>query len=205
MNPMPAWQTLVLRACMLVVIGVGFIATTAQARQNPVAERQLAAGQNLAPLKLPPLPPKKFQSIIFGDWTQRCSTRPGVPKQKCFLTQTVIQTKDKKKHGLLAITVGLIGPDRKPTMALRVPLGLGVLLPPGLKLNIPGIEPTGIVIQSCLPIGCIAKLSLLPDIIAAMKKADAGSLEVYTIRKKLIKMPVSFRGFTEALESLIKT
>ena len=90
-------------------------------------------------------------------------------------------------------------------MALRVPLGLGVLLPPGLKLNIPGIEPTGIVIQSCLPIGCIAKISLLPDIIAAMKKADAGSLEVHTIRKRKIKVPVSFKGFTEALESLSKT
>lgn len=191
-----------LRACMLLVIGAGMTAATAQAQQNLPTQRQFAAGKDLAPLKLPPLPRKKVPTKKFGDWTQRCNSRPGVPEKKCFLIQTVVKTKDKQKHGLLAITVGLIGPDRKPGMALRVPLALGVLLPPGFKFIVPGIEPIRIVFQSCLPIGCIARTALLPDVIAAMKKADAGSIEVHTIRKQVIRMPVSFKGFTTALASL---
>jgi invasion protein IalB len=52
--------------------------------------------------------------------------------------------------------------------------------------------------------GCVAQTPLLPDIIAAMKKTDAGSLELHTIRKQVIKVPISFKGFTAALESLSK-
>ena len=131
--------------------------------------------------------------------------RPGQTEKKCFLTQTVIQTKDKKKHGLLAITVGLLGQDQKPGMGLRVPIGLSVLLPPGFKFNAPGIEPTRIVIQSCLPLGCIARLPLSPAIIDAMKKSEKGSLEVHTLRKQVMKLTVSFKEFAAALASLSKS
>ena len=193
-----------IRACMFIAIGVGFIAASAQAQQKPGSERQLAAAKTVTPLKLPPLPRKKLPSKIFGDWTQRCATRPGTPEKKCFIMQSVVRTKDKKKQVLLTISVGFVGPDKKPGMAIRVPLGLGVLLPPGFKFNIPGIEPTQIAIRACLPIGCIANTTLLPGIIAAMKKADAGALELHTIRKQVIKIPVSFKGFTAALESLSK-
>ena len=204
MTPIRSRRALFVRGCMLLAVGVGIIASTAQAQHKPATERQLAAGRNMAPLKLPPLPPNKVSTKNFGDWTQRCDTRPGVPEQKCFLTQTVVKGKDQRKHGLMAITVGLFGPDRKPGMILRVPLGLGVFLPPGFKLNVPGIEPTQIVIHSCLPAGCIARTPLSPNLIAAMKNADAGSLKLHTITKRLVQVPVSFKGFTAALASLSK-
>jgi len=188
--------------CMLVVIGAGIIAATAQAGQKPAPERQIAAAENLAPLKLPPLPQKKIPTKKFGDWTQRCDARPGVKGQQCFLTQTIVQTKNQRKHGLLAITVGLFGPDQKPGMVLRAPLGLAILLPPGFKLNVPGIEPIRIVILSCLPNGCSAKTPLVPDTLEAMKKADSGSVEFYNIGKQVIRVPFSFKGFTAALDSL---
>jgi invasion protein IalB len=128
----------------------------------------------------------------------------GPDREDMFLTQTVIQTKDKKKPGLLAITVGLLGQDQKPGLGLRVPIGLGVLLPTGFKFNVPGIEPTRIVSQSCLPLGCIARLPLSPAIIDVMKKAEKGSLEVHTLRKQVVKLTVSFKGFAAALASLSK-
>jgi invasion protein IalB len=189
---------------MLAVIGGGFIATTVQAQQDAVPERNLAADMKPAPLKLSPPAVDKIPTKTFGDWTQRCDTRPGVVVRKCFLTQTVVQTENKKRHGLLAISVGLIGPDKKPAIALRVPLSLGILLPPGFLFYVPGIEPTRIVVQSCLTIGCIAKLPLVPQTIAAMQKVDTGTLEIHTLRKKVIKVPISFKGFAAGLESLNK-
>lgn len=190
------------RVCMLVVIGIVGVATMTQAQQIPPTGRPFTAAKKLNPLELPPLPRKNVPRKKFGDWTQRCQTQPGAKGKRCFLTQTVVQTKDKKKHGILAITIGLIGPEKKPVMGLRVPLGLGVLLPPGFRFNVPGTDPLQIVVQSCLPIGCIAKTPLPPKTIAAMQKTDAGSLEVHTIRKKVIKLPVFFKGFAAALASL---
>lgn len=204
MIPIRSGRSSLIRACALMVIGIGIIAPTAQAQQKPATPGQFPAGKNMSPLKLPPLPAKKIETKKFGDWTQRCTKRPGATEQNCFLTQTVIQTKNKKKHGLLAIRVGFIGPEQKLGMGLRVPLGAGVLLPPGFKFNVPGIEPTQIVIQSCLPMGCIARINLSPEIIGAMKKAEKGSLEIHTLRKRVMRVPVSFKGFTDALASLDK-
>ena len=190
------------RACLFVVMGIGLVTATAQAQQHRAAEIQLAAGEKLSPLKLPPLPKKEIPTKKFEDWTQLCKTRPGATEEKCYLTQTVIQGEKEEKHGILAITVGLMGSDKKPGMALRVPLELGVLLPPGFKLNVPGADPTPIAIQICLPIGCIARFALEPEVVAAMKKADKGSIEVHTVRQKVMQIPVSFKGFTAALASL---
>ena len=204
MIPSRSRRTPLIRACALVVIGIGIVATTAQAQQKPTTEIRIAAGGKLAPLKLPPLPPKEIPTKKFGDWTQRCDPRPGLSEQKCLLIQTVVHAKDEKRHGLLAVTVGLFGPTKIPGMLFRVPLGFGVFLPPGFKFNVPGVEPIRIVIQSCLPTGCSAQTPLSPDVIAAMQKADAGSLELHTIRKRVIRVPVSFKGFTAALASLGK-
>ncbi len=191
-------------ASMLAIAGIGIAATTAQAQRLTAAEKPISVGENLAPLKLPPLPPKDVPTKNFGDWMQRCDTRPGATQQTCLLLQTVVHTKDKQKRALLAMTVGLSGPDKKPLMVIQVPLALGTFLPPGFKLVIPGIEPVRVAIQSCLQIGCSAKVPLLPDIMAAMKKANAGSIEIHTLRKRVIKVPISFKGFTAALDSLGK-
>jgi invasion protein IalB len=86
---------------LFVTIGVGIVAASAQAQQTRVTERQVAAGENLTPLKLPPLPRKKVPTKKFGDWIQRCNTRPGTAEKKCFLMQTVVQTKDKKQQGFI--------------------------------------------------------------------------------------------------------
>lgn len=204
MTPNLFLRTALFRTCICVVMGIGSVTTAAQAQQHTAKEIQVAAGEKLSPLKLPPLPKKKFPTKKFEDWTQLCKTRPGATEEKCYLTQTVTQSQNEEKHGILAITVGLIGSDRKPGMALRVPLELGVLLPPGFKLNVPGVDPTPIAIQICLPIGCIARFALKPEVVAAMKKADKGSIELHTVRQKVVQIPVSFKGFTAALASLDK-
>lgn len=204
MIPILSRRISLIRTCIICVLGAGIAAPTALAQLNSGAERQYAAGGQLTPLKLPPLPPKKIPAKNFGDWAQRCDPRPGVSEQKCYLTQTVVHTKDQKKQGLLAITVGFFGPDKKPGMILRVPLGFGVFLPPGFRFTVPGVEPIRMVIQSCLPTGCTAKTPLTPDVLAAMKNSDTGSLELYTIRKQLIRVPISFKGFTAALTSMHK-
>ena len=92
----------------------GFIFTlSCVALMSAPVQAQISPGKNLEPLKLPPLPKKELPKKKFGNWTQVCETRPGVVRQKCFLTQTVVQTKEGRKLGLLGITVGNFGPQKK--------------------------------------------------------------------------------------------
>ena len=72
------------RACLLASIGIGIVATAAQAQQKPATPGQFYAGKSITPLKLPPLPSKKVLTKKFGDWIQRCSMRPGQTEKKCF-------------------------------------------------------------------------------------------------------------------------
>jgi len=123
-------------------------------------------------------------------------------EKKCFITQTVIGTKDQRKQKLLGITVGNFGPEKKLGIVIQAPLGFRIFLSTGFKLNVPGTEATQIGVQFCLPRGCSATKPLSPELIAAMKKANAGSLELQTIRKQVIQIPVSFKGFTAAITSL---
>lgn len=193
-----------LKTILCVIVAAGTVAFTTQAQQLPSAEGSFAAGKTPAPLELPPLPPKKLKTNKFGDWTQRCDTRPGVNAPQCFLTQTIVQNKDGKKRMILAITVGLLGQDQQPGMILLLPLDIGLFLPPGLIFNVPGTEPVRIAVQSCLRDGCRATTQLTPDIITAMQKGSDGTLEIRTIRKQIVRVPVSFKGFTAAFASLRK-
>jgi len=190
------------RTCLLAAVAAGLAAPAAVAQQIPTSDRPFPAGKTPAPLELPPLPAKKPSTKRFGDWTQRCDVRPGATEHKCFLTQTVVHTQNGRKQPILAITIGRFGPKRQPGMVLLVPLAVGLYLPAGLKLSVPGTEPLPIAVQSCLPAGCSATFPLTPALTAAMKKADAGSLEIRTIRKQAIPVPLSFKGFTAAMDSL---
>lgn len=204
MIPIRIRQAALIKACLLAIGGAAGFPAIAQAQYFATAETQIAATGDLAPLKLPPLPRKKIPTKTFDDWTQHCTSQPGVPGQKCLLTQTVFKTNNQRKHALLAITIGYLGPNKEPAMLLRVPLALGVYLPPGLKFSVPGTEPVRMIIQSCRATGCSARTPLAPDLIAVMKNSDAGSLELYTVRKQLIRMPISFKGFAMAFDSLTK-
>jgi invasion protein IalB len=192
------------RACMATFIGAVFLAGPVQAQQNRSSEQPFSAGKKLAPLELPPLPKKEYPKKKFGDWTQQCDVRPGVTERKCFLTQTAVQTRDGRKLALLGVTIGYFGADKKLGIIFRVPLALGVFLPNGFKFNVPGIDPVPVGVQFCLTQGCSATTLLTPEIVAAIGKGDAGSLEVQTIKKRIIRMPISFKGFTEGLASLNK-
>ena len=190
------------RHFVIAAIGVGAIAMPAQAQQNPAKQIQLAADGGLAPLELPALPPKEIQKKKFGNWTQQCDTRPGSQQEKCFITQAVVGTKDNEKHGLLGITIGYFGPDHKLGVIFRVPIAMGIFLPSGFKFSVPGVEAAPIPVQVCMPQGCSATQVLSPDTVTAMKKANAGTLELQTVGKELVRLPVSFKGFTAALNSL---
>ena len=187
--------------CGVLAVLCGQVVTTpARAQQDfPPTVGQ----QTPAPLELPHLP-KQHPSPgeKFGDWVKRCEAATGDRPQRCFISQLVVLAQNDKRRNVLFVAMGYLGSKKTPGVILRVPLALGTYLPAGLVLSVPGTKPMRIMVDPCLPGGCNAAAKLPPEIIAAMQKANRGTVELHTIRKQKLVLPISFKGFTAGFASL---
>lgn len=138
---------------------------------------------------------------VFGDWVARCVTPPGATRQHCALHHGII-TKKEPRRQLLGITVGFFGKAHTPGVLFHAPIG--VYLPAGLILSIPGAQIVRIVYDICTPRICRAPLTLTPEFIAAMKKAEHGVVTIRDRLRKPLKLPLSLKGFTAGFDALSK-
>ena len=193
-------------ACAVLAVMAG-LAAAAGAQQMP---GQFPPAQQQAPeLELPQMPGTQERQAPqpaerYGDWVKKCETRPDSQAQQCFLTQLVVHQRNEQKRGVLLIAIGYIGEKKTPGAILRVPLALGVYLPSGMTLTVPSVKPMRIVFDTCLPGGCTGAAPLSDDVIAAMKKANGGTVDLHNIRKQQLRLPISFKGFTAGLAALDK-
>ena len=134
----------------------------------------------------------------FGDWVARCVTPPGATRHQCSLQHRVIAKEPKRQ--LLNVTVGFFGKERTPGALFHAPIG--VYLPAGLTLSIPGAQVVRIVYDICTPQVCRAPVTLTPELVAAMKKAGKGDVTIQDSRRKPLKLPLSLKGFTAGYDAL---
>jgi invasion protein IalB len=165
-----------------------------------------AGGQEQpAPLELPPLPRHQLPpGETFGDWVKRCETHGENKEQRCYISQILVYAQNNQRRNVLAIAIGYYGPQKTPGAILRLPLGLGMYLPAGLLMTVPGAKPLRIVVETCLPGGCTAAAPLDPEMITAMQKATRGAVEIVNIRRQKLVLPLSFKGFTAGFAALAK-
>jgi invasion protein IalB len=157
------------------------------------------------PLDLPPLPRKRIPSQRFGDWAKTCNVQQGEQVKQCHLIQAFSRPHNNQRRTLLVIRMGNYGNPSTPTVVFRVPLALALYLPTGITFNVPGVDPLKLPFVYCLPkLGCQAEAKLPATLVAAMQNASKGSVEVVTLRKQKIKIPVSFTGITAGFASLHK-
>ena len=140
----------------------------------------------------------------YGDWTRKCETQSSSQEQRCYLSQMVTVQRDDKRHPILLMAVGYYGEKKMPRVVFRLPLALGIYLPGGLTLSVPNTKPVRVVFEACLPGGCSGSTPLSEDVLAAMKKANGGTVDVQNIRKQKLQLPVSFKGFTAGFDALDK-
>ncbi len=182
-------------AVLLGVLSVGTVHA-----QQPAAPD--AAQENPAPLDLPPLPQQAAPGEAFGNWVKRCERKGNTQEQQCYISQIVVLNQNNQRRNVLAIAIGYYGPQKAPGAILRVPLALGTYLPAGLVLTVPGAKPLRVVVENCLPNGCTAATVLDQEMITAMQKATQGTVEVVTIRRQKLALPLSFKGFTAGFAAL---
>jgi len=135
---------------------------------------------------------------VFGDWVARCATPPGAIRHLCSIQHRLMLKEPPRE--ILNVAVGFFGKDRTPGALFHVPIG--IYLPAGLTLSIPGAQLVRIVYDICTPRVCRAPVSLTPELVAAMKKATGGDVTIQDGRRKPVKLPLSLKGFTAGYDAL---
>ena len=143
----------------------------------------------------PPLPVDAAQvQEMHGDWRVTCAQQDD--KKVCVFSQQ--QTNKDTGQLLLAIELRALLPDFAEG-TLILPFGLALQSPISLEINDAPIS-TPLVVRTCLPVGCLAGVSLDAAMIASLRKAqslivratvDGGQGAVFTI---------SLNGFSNALD-----
>lgn len=132
-----------------------------------------------------------------GDWQMVCKTPEGAKAEICALVQDV--TSDSNPNVQLSVQFQSSGEGEK---VLRVFAPLGVLLPPGLGIQIDGEKVGHAPFVRCQVVGCVAQVSLPADIIGKLKTGKTAWFIIYQTKETGIGIPVSLAGFAGAVDQL---
>jgi invasion protein IalB len=134
-------------------------------------------------------------SRSFDNWVLRCSS---AANPMCEISQRMVNSKTKKKLLELFVTEG----QEKNRFRARIIVPLGAWLRSGVSLEVGGKTAKSQGYLYCLPVGCIADLSLPSSMISAMKRANDGIISIADMKRQQIKFKISLKGFTQAINNM---
>lgn len=125
------------------------------------------------------------------EWVKLCSKPEGEKEQVCLITRERRATTGQL---LAAVTVREVG-DKKFLVAAVVP---GMLIRPGMQVQIDGAHATKAAYTICFPNLCFAEAEINADYVGKLKAG--GKLVVTTLSQqaKPVNFDISLAGFTAA-------
>ena len=133
----------------------------------------------------------------FGDWQKICTTPVGSKREICAIVQDVIS--ESNPNVGLSVHFQKV---RSGGKILRVVAPLGIILPPGLGLQIDDAKVGHAPFVRCGVIGCLARVTLTKDLITKFSSGKTAIFIVFQTKEAGIGIPVSLAGFSPGLASL---
>jgi len=140
--------------------------------------------------------PPTETTATYQDWLMRCIA-PADQVRAC----EVVQNLQIEGQGPVAsIAVGRTGPDKPLLIVIQVPQG--VWLPGGMTLKVGEKgQPLPLEYKRCAQ-ACVAEATLDAEAVKAMKATtETGSFTFKDGAQRDVTLPVSFRGFSAALDA----
>ncbi len=131
-----------------------------------------------------------------GDWQVLCVLNENL-LEECFIGQAL----DDQVSGQRAMTAMVMkAPDN--SVALRITVPLGVLIPAGLDLTIDGSSVGEVGFVACFPDGCMTQVGMSAEVLASLKAGNQATVTVHDFDNQPIALPLSLTGFTAAFDAL---
>ncbi|MCB9973085.1 MAG: invasion associated locus B family protein [Rhodospirillales bacterium] len=129
-------------------------------------------------------------------WGKRCSEET----KHCEIVQRLTVQETGKRFAEFAIGY----PDDADGARGVVILPLGVLLEPGVRMQIDDGQVYQFTFRYCGAGGCVAVIRLSDALIAEMKKGNAATIQFMSAKGQKINVPITLKGFTKAIREVAK-
>ena len=100
----------------------------------------------------------------------------------------------------MQLAVGLWGTELQRGIIITLPLG--VILPPGIRMEIDGENIGSAPFYRCAPNGCQARIPLQEELLNRLKAGSAGNIYFREVNGQDVPIPFSLSGFTAGFASV---
>jgi len=173
----------------------------APARPTQPAQHPAPQAQQTAPAAADQNPQRTTAS--YGDWVVRCEMVPGPPPQKNCEMDQLAQVQGQSQP-ISRVLIPLMPKGEPPKLFVQVPINVSFTAP--LKITTDA-KDAGIStpFRRCIPAGCFAEFELKEDLQKKFRAAsEPGKILYKNAGDQDVAIPVSFKGFAQAYEALLK-
>ncbi len=141
-------------------------------------------------------------TATYGDWVHRC--QQGVGARICEIVQSVEQQGQRGPVALIALG----RPVKAEPYKLVVQVPPNLMLGAGAGVRLMASEKEEAVLapfQRCTPGGCFAEANLGDDVFRRWRGlSEAGQIRYLDANRRDVTLPISFRGFSAAVDALLR-
>ena len=128
-------------------------------------------------------------------WAKLCNADPATGKELCL---TIQEIRADTGQFIASATVRTIDGDAKKSLITAVPPGM--LLQPGLRVQIDDGEQQEVKYGICFPYACYGELEINDDFIGKLKAGGKLTLTTLNQQAKPVNFPMTLAGFTKAFD-----
>lgn len=128
-----------------------------------------------------------------SEWVKLCSENPQNKQKVCVVTR-----ERRAATGQLLAAISIREVAEKKILVTAVPPGM--LIRPGLQVQIDGGKPTKSAYQICFPNLCFSEVEVKADFITAMKKGTKLVVTTLNQQAKPVNFDVALTGFTQSYD-----
>ena len=139
----------------------------------------------------------------FGDWSVTCAIPEEATARAC---EMALAVRNPGRQLSAVMAIGRAAQDARMRLVVQVPVNVRVAQP--LQLVTEGGDPLRLGFRSCNALGCFAELDLRNEALLRRLRSrpaeQMGRVEWSDAAGHAVALPISFRGFSAALDGLLR-
>lgn len=200
---MPQTVKLTLPVLALCLAGPA-LAQTEPAQTEPAEDAAPAEQPGLSlgePVTTGPQVGEPYVSAEFGDWLLRCVVS-GTEDDPCQLYQLL---SDQEDNPVAEISVFPLPEDQQAEAGVTLITPLETLLTENVTLRVDSGEAKRYPFTFCTPVGCVARIGLLPDEVNAFRRGNRAQVRIVPAAapEQEVLLTISLSGFTAGFAALV--